>query len=135
MTPAQPLLPFFPTFAALERAAKPGGPGNGAGNGAGNGSGNGARNDAREPARREARELAAAAPSSGDDAVTHSYEGGGDVGSSAGLAGFDDDAELVTLVRPELQLPRAPQLPRPQLFARFAGSARGSSPDLLRRRR
>lgn len=47
MTPAQPLLPFFPTFAALERAAKPGGPGNGAGNGA--------RNEAREPARREAR--------------------------------------------------------------------------------
>lgn len=117
MTPAQPLLPFFPTFAALDRAAKPGGPGNGAGN------------EARE------RELAAAAPSSGDDAVTHSYDGGGDAGSSAGLAGFDDDAELVTLVRPELQLPRAPQLPRPQLFSRFSGSARGSSPDLLRRRR
>lgn len=129
MTPAQPLLPFFPTFAALERAAKPGGPGNEAGNGPRNE----ARNEAREQVRNEARALAAVAPSSGDDAVTHSYDGGGDVGSSAGLA--DDDAEPVTLVRPELQLPRAPQLPRPQLFSRFAGSARGSSPDLLRRRR
>lgn len=113
MTPAQPLLPFFPTFAALDRAAKPGGSGNEA---------------------RKAGELAAAAPSSGDDAVTHSYDGGGDAGRT-GLDAFEDDAELVTLVRPELQLPRAPQLPRPQLFSGLVRSARGSSPDLLRRRR
>ncbi len=94
MTPAQPLLPFFPSFAALERAAKPGGVGRG--------------------------ELELAA--------THPYAVAADA-SAADAA--DDDDERATVARPDRRLPRAPQLPRPQLFSR----ARGSSPDLLGRRR